>query len=287
MDKEALVERKEIGDKLEIRISVRERYIEDGISFYRNHKEILFIYILDNKIDYKLGKDYDENLAAMLLQNKYVVDAIDEVRNSDGLLCGKAVIYHADIYCLVNNIFNNVKKGEWCKLKEVFSVEMKKSKEFEDGKLDSIKIEASISRRLEFDESKELFVGLNKEESSQSLGLVIIERYNLSEDDMLCEKAYRIDVVPYYKAEQNLYRFLNGRVVFERIIKEMVELMGRVDKTNSTMLFDFDCNIDNVKAKLIQAMEIEAERELKKFARDRFFNKEEVIVSKYNKGADE
>ena len=188
MDKEALVERKNIGDKLEIRISVRERYIEDGISFYRNHKEILFIYILDNKIDYKFGKDYDENLAAMLLQNKYVVDAIDEVRNGDGLLC---------------------------------------------------------------------------------------------------EKAYRIDVVPYYKAEQNLYRFLNGRVVFERIIKEMVELMGRVDKTNSTMLFDFDCNIDNVKAKLIQAMEIEAERELKKFARDRFFNKEEVIVSKYNKGADE
>lgn len=171
--------------------------------------------------------------------------------------------------------------------KEVFSVEMKKSKEFEDGKLDSIKIEANISRRLEFDESKELFVGLNKEDNSQSLGLVIIERYNLSEDDMLCEKAYRIDVVPYYKAEQNLYRFLNGRVVFERIIKEMVELMGRVDKTNSTMLFDFDCNIDNVKAKLIQAMEIEAERELKKFARDRFFNKEEVIVSKYNKGADE
>ena len=103
---------------------------------------------------------------------------------------------------------------------------------------------------------------------------------------MLCEKAYRIDVVPYYKAESNLYRFLNGRVVFERIIKEMVELMGRVDKTNSTMLFDFDCNVDTVKAKLIQAMEIEAERELKKFARDRFFNKEEVIVSKY-KGADE
>lgn len=172
-------------------------------------------------------------------------------------------------------------------MKEVFSVEMKKSKEFEDGKLDSIKIEASISRHLEFDESKELFVGLNKEDSSQSLGLVIIERYNLSEDDMLCEKAYRIDVVPYYKAEQNLYRFLNGRVVFERIIKEMVELMGRADKTNSTMLFDFDCNIDAIKAKLIQAMEIEAERELKKFARDRFFNKEEVIVNRYNKGADE
>lgn len=112
MDKEALVERKKLGDKLEIRISVRERYIEDGISFYRNNKEILFIYIIDNKIDYKFGKDYDENLAAMLLQNKYVVDAIDEVLSGDGLLCGKAVICHTDIYCLVNNIFNNVKKGE-------------------------------------------------------------------------------------------------------------------------------------------------------------------------------
>ena len=69
-------------------------------------------------------------------------------------------------------------------MKEVFSVEMKKSKEFEDGKLDSIKIEASISRHLEFDESKELFVGLNKEESSQSLGLVIIESITLVK--MIC-----------------------------------------------------------------------------------------------------
>ena len=112
MDKEALIERKKIDNVWEIRISVRERYIEDGISFYRNHKEILFIYILDNKLDYKLGKDYDENLAAMLLQNKYVVDAIDEVRNGDGSLCGKAVIYHTDIYCLVNNIFNNIEKEE-------------------------------------------------------------------------------------------------------------------------------------------------------------------------------
>lgn len=110
MDKEALIERKKIDNGWEIRISVRERYIEDGISFYRNHKEILFIYILDNKLDYKFGKDYDENLAAMLLQNKYVVDAIDEVCNGDGLLCGKAVIYHTDIYCLVNNIFNTKKE---------------------------------------------------------------------------------------------------------------------------------------------------------------------------------
>lgn len=112
MDKEALVERKNIGDKLEIRISVRERYIEDGISFYRNHKEILFIYILDNKIDYKFGKDYDENVAAMLLQNIFVVNAIDEARNGYGGLHGKAVVYSTDMYCLVNNIFNNVKKGE-------------------------------------------------------------------------------------------------------------------------------------------------------------------------------
>lgn len=172
-------------------------------------------------------------------------------------------------------------------MKEVFNVEMRKSKVFEDGKLDSIKIEANIARRLEFDDSRELFVGFNKEDSSQSLGLVIIERYNLSEEEELCDKAYRVDVVPYYKAEQNLYRFLNGRLVFEHLIKAMVELMGRVDKTESSMEFDFDCNIDNVKAKLIQAMEIEAERELKKFAKDKFFNKEEVIVSKYNKGADE
>ena len=112
MEKEALIERKKMDNKLEIRISTRERYIENGIAYYKNHKEILFIYISDNKIDYKFGKDYDENVAAMLLQNKYVVDAIDEVRSGDGLLCGKAVIYHTDIYCLVNNIFNNIKKEE-------------------------------------------------------------------------------------------------------------------------------------------------------------------------------
>ncbi len=112
MEKEALIERKNIGDKLEIRISTRERYIENGIAYYKNHKEILFIYISDNKIDYKLGKDYDENVAAMLLQNIFVVNAIDEVRNGYGSLHGKAVVYSTDMYYLVNNIFDNIKKEE-------------------------------------------------------------------------------------------------------------------------------------------------------------------------------
>lgn len=112
MEKEALIERKKLDNKLEIRVSTRERYIENGIAYYKNHKEILFIYISDNKIDYKFGKDYDENVAAMLLQNIFVVNAIDEAHNGYGSLHGKAVVYSTDIYCLVNNIFNNVKKGE-------------------------------------------------------------------------------------------------------------------------------------------------------------------------------
>lgn len=112
MEKEALVERKKLDNKLEIRISTRERYIENGIAYYKNHKEILFIYISDNKIDYKFGKDYDENVAAMLLQNIFVVNAIDETRNGYGGLHGKAVVYSTDMYCLVNNIFNNIKKEE-------------------------------------------------------------------------------------------------------------------------------------------------------------------------------
>lgn len=48
----------------------------------------------------------------MLLQNIFVVNAIDEARNGYGGLHGKAVVYSTDMYCLVNNIFNNVKKGE-------------------------------------------------------------------------------------------------------------------------------------------------------------------------------
>ena len=116
MDKEALIERKKIDGGYEIRISTRERYIEDGIAEYSNHKEILFLYITDsfNRISHKLGKDYDENLAGMLLQNKYIIDAIDRVYSapdSTHSTHGEAVIYHTDIYCLANNIFNNVKKG--------------------------------------------------------------------------------------------------------------------------------------------------------------------------------
>ena len=112
MEKEALIERKKLDNKLEIRISTRERYIENGIAYYKNHREILFIYISDNKIDYKFGKDYDENVAAMLLQNIFVVNAIDEARNGYGSLHGKAVVYSTDMYYLVNNIFNNIKKEE-------------------------------------------------------------------------------------------------------------------------------------------------------------------------------
>lgn len=116
MDREALIERKKIDNGYEIRISTRERYIEDGIAEYSNHKEILFLYITDSfdRISHKLGKDFDENLAGMLLQNKYIIDAIDRVYSapdSTYLTHGEAVIYHTDIYCLVNNIFNNVKKG--------------------------------------------------------------------------------------------------------------------------------------------------------------------------------
>lgn len=119
MDKEALIERKKIDNGYEIRISTIERYIEDedGTAEYSNHKEILFLYITDSfdRISHKLGKDYDENLAGMLLQNKYIIDAIDRVYSapdSTHSTHGEAVIYHTDIYCLVNNIFNNVKKGE-------------------------------------------------------------------------------------------------------------------------------------------------------------------------------
>lgn len=117
MDKEALIERKKIDNGWEIRISTRERYIEDNIAEYSNHKEILFLYITNSfdRISHKLGKDFDENLAGMLLQNKYIIDAIDRVYSapdSTHSTHGEAVIYSTDIYCLVNNIFNNIKKEE-------------------------------------------------------------------------------------------------------------------------------------------------------------------------------
>lgn len=172
-------------------------------------------------------------------------------------------------------------------MKERFVVEMEKKKEFEDGKLDSIKVEASITRYVEFDDEKELFIGSNSEDSGQSLGLVIIERYNLSEDKELCDKAYRLDTVPYYKAEQNFYKFMNDRRVFERLIKEMVELMGRVDKDTSTVEFGFYCSVDNIKASLIQAMELEAESKLKELSKDRFFKIEPAIKEAYKGGKNE
>ena len=43
-------------------------------------------------------------------------------------------------------------------MKERFVVEMEKKKEFEDGKLDSIKVEARVKRYLEYDSDEELFI---------------------------------------------------------------------------------------------------------------------------------
>lgn len=177
-------------------------------------------------------------------------------------------------------------------MKEKFIIEMKKEKEFiaeienelKNEKLDSIKVEARITRYLEFDNVKELFIGYNNEDNGQSLGLVIIERYNLSEKGELCDKSYRLDTVPYYNAEQNFYKFLNDRRVFERLIKEMVELMGRVDKNTSTVEFGFYCDIDSIKASLLQAMESEAEDKLKILSKDRFFKIEEAIKEAYKGG---
>ena len=116
------------------------------------------------------------------------------------------------------------------------------------------------------------------------MGLVEIERYNLSEDKELCQKAFRLDILPYFDAENNLYKFLNDRRVFERLIKEMVELMGRVDKKTSTVEFGFYCKVDSIKASLIQAIELEAESKLKEISKDRFFKIEEVIKEAYKGG---
>lgn len=162
-------------------------------------------------------------------------------------------------------------------MKERFVVEMEKKKEFEDGKLDSIKVEARVKRYLEYDSDEELFIYNNAPDMGRALGLVEIERYNLSEDKELCQKAFRLDILPYFDAENNLYKFLNDRRVFERLIKEMVELMGRVDKKTSTVEFGFYCKVDSIKASLIQAIELEAESKLKELSKDRFFKIEEVI----------
>ena len=170
-------------------------------------------------------------------------------------------------------------------MKEVFLVNMTKKKEFEEKELSSIKIEARVSRRLEFNDAEEFFIGLNDENSTQSLGIILVERYNLNEDAKLCSKSYRLDTVPQYGAEQNFYKFINDVRVFERLMKEIAELMGRVDKDETTLEFGFHCSVDNMKAHLLQAMEIEMDSKLKEFTRDRFFKKEEAIVRAY-KGCD-
>ena len=72
-------------------------------------------------------------------------------------------------------------------------------------------------------------------------------------------------------------------------MKEMVELMITADKKTSNVEFGFYCGVDSIKNSLIQAMDMETEMKLRELSNDKFRNitKEEVIVSKYNKGADE
>lgn len=176
-------------------------------------------------------------------------------------------------------------------MKERFVVEMKKEKAFEDGKLDSIKVEARVKRYLEYDSEEELFIYSSTADTGRALGSVIIERYNLSEDKELCSKAWRGDIVPYFDSDNNLYKFLNDRRVFERFMKEMVELMITADKKTANVEFGFYCGVESIKNSLIQAMDMETEMKLRELSNDKFRNitKEEVIVSKYviNKGADE
>lgn len=176
-------------------------------------------------------------------------------------------------------------------MKERFVVEMKKEKAFEDGKLDSIKVEARVKRYLEYDSEEELFIYSSTADIGRALGSVIIERYNLSEDKELCNKAWRGDIVPYFDSDNNLYKFLNDRRVFGRLMKEMVELMISADKKTANVEFGFYCGVESIKNSLIQAMDMETEMKLRELSNDKFRNitKEEVIVSKYviNKGADE
>ena len=166
-------------------------------------------------------------------------------------------------------------------MKEVFSVNMTKKKEFEEKELSSIKIEARVLRRLEFNDTEEIFIGLNDENAIQSLGIILVERYDLNEDAKLCSKSYRLDAVPQYGAEQNFYKFINDRRVFERLMKEIAELMGRTDKDEASLEFGFHCNISNMKAHLLQAMELEMDSKLKEFVKDRFFEIEPAIIKAY------
>ena len=176
-------------------------------------------------------------------------------------------------------------------MKERFVVEMKKEKAFEDRKLDSIKVEARVKRYLEYDSDEELFIYSSTADIGRALGSVIIERYNLSEDKELYNNAWRGDIVPYFDSDNNLYKFLNDRRVFERLMKEMVELMISADKKTANVEFGFYCSVESIKNSLVQAMDMETEMKLRELSNDKFRNitKEEVIVSKYviNKGADE
>ena len=60
-------------------------------------------------------------------------------------------------------------------MKERFEVEMTKVKEFEDEKLDSIKVEARVKRYLEYDSDEELFIMNTAEDRGRALGLVVYE----------------------------------------------------------------------------------------------------------------
>ena len=166
-------------------------------------------------------------------------------------------------------------------MKEIFEIQLRKEKGFEDKKLTSIKVEGRITRHLEFIDDKEVFIGYNSEDSIECLGLISIERNALNKELEPCEKPYKVDVTPCYKNEQNFYKFMNDRRIFERLIKEMVELMGRTDKDDATVEFGFYCEISNVKASLLQAMELEMEDKLKEIAKDRFFKIEPSIKEFY------
>ena len=144
---------------------------------------------------------------------------------------------------------------------------------------------------MEYDSEEELFIYSTTENVGRALGSVTIERYNLSKDKELCSKDWRGDIDPYFDSDNNLYKFLNDRRVFEILIKEMVELMISADKKTASVDFGFYCSVESIKNSLIQAMDMETEMKLRELSNDKFRNitKEEVIVSKYviNKGADE
>lgn len=166
-------------------------------------------------------------------------------------------------------------------MKEVFLVNMTKKKDFKEKELSSIKIEAKVSRRVVYEDDKELFIGSNTGNDITSLGIITIERTQLDKETEIGDKVHICDVIPYLTNEQNLYRFINDRRIFERLIEEMVALMGRVDKDDVIVEFVFYCNIDSIKYNLLQAMKTEMESKLKEFVKDRFFEIEPAIIKAY------